>query len=134
MLEGLRRPVFALVLPALLAACNAVNTYATTQPPSNVDLRRVERDPLLAADVKVVSARIDARGTGKLAQVTVRNDGTGTRTVEAAFDWFDQDGVSVGGRREWERLELQPGQSREIQQAGSRDATDFRMTLRPAKG
>lgn len=132
-------PVRHLATSALLSVlalhfgCKTANTYSTGEPESNVGLRRVVRDPLLNSDLVITASRIDARAGGKLGQITVRNDGAAPRSVELKWAWLDASGVNISGYSEWLRQEVQPGEVRDFQSAGSRDATDFRVTVRPAQ-
>ena len=125
--------ILFLVMSAFIAAMPgcAVNTYETGGPTSNVDLRRVIRDSGLASDVVVDAARIDERSGAKVAQVTVRNAGSSTRTIEARFAWFDKDGVNISSASiTWRTYTLKPGEVEEIGSVSGSDATDFRVSIR----
>lgn len=121
-------PVFA--LSVILSGC-AVNTYSTGGPTSNVGLERVVRDPGLASDIKIDAARIDNRGGSKLGQLTLRNAGGSERKIAVKFDWFNVDGVNLGGsRNSWDNYTLYAGEIREITSLGIPSATDFRASIR----
>ena len=115
---------------AAISGC-AVNTYETGGPTSNVDLQRVIRDSGLASDVVVDAARIDERSGAKVAQVTARNAGSSTRTIEARFAWFDKDGVNISSASiTWRTYILKPGEVEEIGSTSGSNATDFRISIR----
>jgi len=107
------------------------NTYSTREPVSNVDLvRRVVRDPGLASDVQIEAARLNAANTSRIAQLTVRNSGSGERRIAVQFTWFDDSGAKVGGGTEWSAYTLGSGEVREISSLGIPEASDFRVQIR----
>lgn len=123
------------LLASAAACCAAVgcgtNAYSTGGPTSNVDLvRRVTRDPGLASDIQIDAARINAAGSSKVAQLTVRNAGGGERKIQAQFTWFDESGAKVSGGSDWSSYVLGPGDVREISSLGIPEATDFRVLIR----
>ena len=113
-----------------VAACSGVNTYSTGEPKSNVDMSRIDKDKGLASDLVITATQILRRGNSKVAQVTIRNEGTLSRKFLVRFAWFDADGVNADREREWEPYELLPGETRDVSQSGPPSAVNFRMSIK----
>lgn len=130
-------PLFPVVLVACLSVqfgCGA-NSYSTAEPGANVDLqRRVIRNPGLASDIRITSARVTRTAGNTVGQLTLTNDSSSERRIEVRWAWLDKDGGSIGGSEQpWQPYTLAGGEVREIKSAGGQDGDDFRITVRPAR-
>lgn len=121
----------------LLGGCKTANTYSTGEPMSNVELRRIVRDPILSSDLTITAARLETRPDGetgpRLAQLTIRNDGGSVRSFEILWAWRNKSGMNVGGTGYAQKYSLQPGEVKDIQGIGPSEAADFRVTVTSAE-
>jgi uncharacterized protein YcfL len=96
-----------ILLPAVVAAslfaagCHTVNTTETAQPAFQRNMvaeKRVITDSTLARKVEVLGANTSLTPGGFLkVQVELRNNKSSLQKFSYKWEWFDENGMAVGG-------------------------------------
>lgn len=117
----------------LAGGCTSVNTTSTMQPRSNVDTVQRITNAGLSEKVHFEAAILDTDGPAHMAQVTVRNTSNDPMGFCYRFEWFNSSQVVVGqGEQTWRKATIQGGETMALTSvATARDATDFRLAVRP---
>lgn len=127
----------SLALAAMLfcSGCTSVNTYSTAGPARTIELQRIVRDSNLASDIQIDALPLIDRGSGaKTAQVSMRNAGGVTRSVEARVEWFGSDGSVVSGSNQvWREYTLRPGEIQEATFTAGPAAQEYRLSVRASR-
>jgi len=133
------RYICAALLALAAAGCATVNTVEPAYPVAKVDKvpdKRIITNNTLNEIAYVVEVdRAKNAGGFEEVQVKLQNTKSGAKLVNYAFEWFDQNGISLNRDPQWHSLSIEGGEIRSIGDVAVwPNAADWRLTLSESVG